>query len=339
AEPTPAPAVSLPLPANSGASGLPTFNRPANINPLTGLPVSNPDLLRHRPLMVRVGNDAGARASQLNLNRAAVVYEEIAEWWVTRFSAIYLGDIPDVVAPVRSARLITTQLGPQYNAAVAHSGGSDPVRWEMTQIPIANLDQWFHGSLFFHRPNQNWMTRAAFKAGEAYDYLAANGLDSPAPQIGFKFSQAAPPGGDPAPNIFIPYPRATSFTQWKYDPASGKYLRWVDGAALVDAADGSQIAASNVIVYFAEHEETDIVEDSNGGTSIRINMNGLGAAWFYRDGKQYKGTWQDDGGRTPYFALPGGAPFPMKPGNTWVEVVPTYFKIGINSPDEASSRP
>ena len=103
--------------------------------------------------------------------------------------------------------------------------------------------------------------------------------------------------------------------------------------------DSGQVAADNVIVYFAEHRETDIVEDSNGATSIRIMVNGQGPASFFRDGKLNKGSWASDGSRTPYFTHEDGTPYALKPGNTWVEVVPTYFKIGLNSPDEASSRP
>lgn len=326
------------IPLFNNLPPVPAINRAANINPLTGLAVSDPSILKRRPIMVRVGNDEGARPAQLNLNRADMVYEEIAEWWVTRFSAIYLGDIPDIVAPIRSARLINTQLGPQYQAAVAHSGGSDPVRWQMTQIPITNLDQWFHGNLFFHREGEGWMTRAAFKAGEARAYMAQKGLDANVKLRGFEFSPTISTGED-APNIFIPFPRATSFTQWTYNPAQGKYLRIIKDVPLVDAADGSQIAASNVIVYFAPHNETDIVEDSGGGTSIQIDINGRGEAWFFRDGKLNKGYWQSDGSSTPFFTLEDGSPYPLKPGNTWVEVVPTYFKIGLNSADETSSRP
>ncbi len=350
--PTPAPTATVPPPATlAAASGValpapqvfnlptvPPINRAANINPLTGLPVSDPAALQHRPLMVRVGNDVGARGSQLGLNSADMVYEEIAEWWVTRFSAIFLSNIPDLVAPIRSARLINTQLGPQYQAAVAHSGGSDPVRWQMTQIPIANLDQWFHGDLFFHRPNEGWMTRAAFKAGEAYAYLAKKGLDAPVKLRGFNFSPTINQG-EAAPNVFIPYPQATSFTQWAYNPAAGKYLRRIKDAPLVDAADGQQISAYNVVVYFADHQETDIVEDSSGGKSIQITINGRGPAWFFRDGKLNKGYWLTDGSQTPYFTYEDGSPYPLKPGNTWVEVVPTSYKIGLNSADEASSRP
>jgi hypothetical protein len=125
---------------------------PEGINPLTGLPVSDPAVLKRRPLMVRIGNDVGARP-QRGLNKADMVYEEITEWWITRFTAIYLSETPEIVGPVRSVRLINLQLVPQYGGALAHSGGSDPVRWEISQSSITNLDQFYSPDPYEHLPN------------------------------------------------------------------------------------------------------------------------------------------------------------------------------------------
>ena len=329
-------APAVPAPTASGPPP-PTISHPANINPLSGLPVDDPAKLRRRPLMVRIGNDIGARQSQVGLNSAEVVYEEITEWWVTRFTAIYLAEALNTISPVRSARLINVQLVPQYQGALAHSGGSDPVRWEISQAPIANLDEFYNALPYFYRPNEGWQTRLAIDGQAARDYLTARGLDAPVGQQGFLFEDTLGEG-EPGENIYVPYPRATSFSEWRYDAATAKYLRWINGSPLVDAHSG-QVAASNVIIYFAEHLPTDIVEDSNGATSIRIIVNGKGPAWFFRDGKLNKGFWETDGARTPYFAFEDGRPYSLKPGNTWIEVVPTYFTIGLNSPDEASSSP
>ena len=229
------------------------------------------------------------------------------------------------------------QLGPQYQGAVAHSGGSDGVRWEISQAPIANLDEFYNMAPYFYRENEGWQTRLAIDGQAARNYMVANGLEASVTQVGFPFSDA-PEDGDPAPDIYIPYPQVTSFTEWHYDSVSGKYLRWIDGAALVDSGDGQQVSAANVIVYFAEHLETDIVEDSNGMTAIRMQVNGTGPAWMFRDGLLTQGTWQSDGTRTPFFRKADGSTYSLKPGNTWIEVVPSWFTIGLNSADEASSR-
>lgn len=311
--------------------------RPANINPLTGLPVDDPAKLQRRPLMVRIGNDIKARTSQAGLNSADVVYEEITEWWVTRFTAIFLSETPKTVAPIRSARLINIQLVPQYQGALAHSGGSDPVRWEISQAPIINLDEFYNALPYYYRPNEGWQTRLALDTVAARDYMVAQNVEAPVSLHGFSFSKTIEKG-ESGENIFIPYPRATSFTQWRYDPATDKYLRWAADQPLWDANGLGQVAASNVIIYFAEHQNTDIL-DSNGAVTLRIIVNGRGPALFFRDGKLNKGYWQTDGTRTPYFGYEDGSPYLLKPGNTWIEVVPTYFTIGLNSPDEASAKP
>lgn len=316
----------------------PDVSRPANINPLTGLAVDDPAVLRRRPLLVRIGNDAGARTSQAGLNSADVVYEEITEWWVTRFTAIFLSETPQTVAPIRSARLINVQLGPQYQGALAHSGGSDGVRWEISQAPVVNLDEYYTPLPYYYRPNEGWQTRLAIDTEAAREYMESQGTEAPVSLHGFLFSETVDAGED-VENIFVPYPRATTFTQWRYIPASGKYLRFAADQPLTDANGLGQVAADNVIIYFAEHQETDIVEDSNGATSIRILVNGTGPAWFFRDGKLNKGYWQTDGSRTPYFMVEDGSPYYLKPGNTWVQVVPIYFTIGLDDAGQASARP
>jgi LysM repeat protein len=299
---TPLSPPAVPVPVGPVPSAI---TRAANINPLTGLPVDDPAKLKRRPLLIRVGNDVAARQSQVGLNSAEIIYEEIAEWWVTRFTAIFLAKTPPVVAPIRSARLINVQLAPQYQGALAHSGGSDPVRWEISQAPLINLDEYYNARPYFYRPNEGWQTRLGLDTVAAREYLVAKGTEAPVSLHGFLFSNSID-RGEPGQQFFIPYPRVTSRTEWHYDAPSGKYLRWVNETPLYDVGTGTQVAGSNVIVYFAEHQVTDIVEDSNGNTSIRIVVNGQGAAWFFRDGKLNKGFWQTDGTRTPYFSYSDG---------------------------------
>jgi hypothetical protein len=306
----------------------PTFPpRPDNENPLTGLTVDDPMVLNRRPLHIRVGNDAAARP-QVGLNRADLVYEEIVEWWVTRYTAVYLSQAPDTVAPIRSARLISTQLTQQYDAALVNSGGSDGVRWQLSQLPIVNLDEYFWPEPFFYRENQGWQTRLAVNTAAAYELMDREGMLVGARLRGFSFADE-PMGNQPAVTIFIPYPKQTSQVEWRYDPESGRYLRWVSGEPLTDFADNLQISAANVIVYYAEHLPTDIVEDSNGATSIRIIVNGEGRAQVFRDGVVAEGLWHTDGTQTPEFVLPNGDPLPLKRGNSWIEVVPTDYKVTV----------
>jgi hypothetical protein len=334
--------VEAPTPTTTAISGPAEFDlsRPSDENPLTGLNVDDQALIHRRPLMVRVGNDVDARP-QVGLNEADVVYEELVEWWVTRFSAIYLSQDLDTIAPIRSVRLIDLQLASQYQAALAHSGGSDPVRWQLSKTKITNLDEYFNQPLYFYRENEGWATRLAFDAVLAREYMLDEGLERDVGLRGFVFSQKLDLADLPeeavgdAKEVIIPYPPQTSEARWVYDEDSGRYLRFTTGEPMGDF-DGKQVSATNVIIYFAEHQETDIVEDVNGATSVNIIVNGFGTAWLVRDGKILKGNWETDGQKTPNFIFNDGRPIPLKRGNTWIEVVPLFYSIEIDG--EAHTR-
>ena len=332
ATPTRTPSASLTLSA-AAVTPTPTIPpRPENENPLTGLTVEDPAALRRRPLHIRLGNDAGARP-QAGLSDAELVYEEVVEWWVTRFTAVYLSKSPEVVAPIRSARLINTLLTQQYNAALANSGGSDGVRWELSQVPIVNLDEYFWPQPYFYRENQGWQTRLALNSKDARALMEREEMDAEVLLRGFTFSDA-PMGGEPAETVYIPYPKRTSVTEWRYDSATGRYLRWILGEPLMDFNTDAQISAANVIVYYADHQKTDIVEDSNGATSIRIIVNGEGRAQIFRDGVVIEGRWRTDGTQMPEFIFPNGEPIPLKRGNSWIEVVATDYEVLVNATPE-----
>ena len=45
---------------------------------------------------------------------------------------------------------------------------------------------------------------------------------------------------------------------------------------------------------------------------------------FFRDGKAYKGTWAKESADEPLRWLDeDGEPFPLRPGQTWIEILPT----------------
>jgi len=320
---------SISITPSPSPSPTPSLQRAENENPLTGLTVNDPAVLKRPPLHVRIGNDPQARP-QVNLSQADLVYEEIVEWWTTRLTAVYYSQSPEMVAPVRSARLINGQLTQQYNAVLANSGGSDGVRWELSQLPIINLDEYFHPKPYFYREGEPWQRRLAVNIALAYEYLADQGMETTVSLRGFAFDPTPPPGGDLAETIYIDYPAKESKALWRFNPDTGEYERYAGGEPMIDAATNKIISVPNVIVYFAEHSRTDIVEDSTGATSVRIEANGEGDAWIFRDRTLLKGHWRTDGSQTPEFIDAAGDPIPLHPGRSWIQVVPTDYEILVN---------
>ncbi|MEM7347845.1 MAG: DUF3048 C-terminal domain-containing protein, partial [Chloroflexota bacterium] len=101
----------------------------------------------------------------------------------------------------------------------------------------------------------------ALNVSDARDYLQTEGLEQDVSLRGFVFDEAPNFDAMPAEAVgdatitTIPYPQQTSTATWEYDPTTGKYLRATSGTPMLDF-DGNRIAATNVIVYFADHQDT-----------------------------------------------------------------------------------
>ena len=102
------------------------------------------------------------------------------------------------------------------------------------------------------------------------------------------------------------------------------------GVRMWKAGTGQQLSAANVVVLYARHELTDMVEDALGTKGIRIILRGSGGVKVLRDGVTIEGTWRaEDPNQPPHFFAAGGGEIPLKPGNTWVQVVPMDYDVQV----------
>jgi hypothetical protein len=336
APPTPEPAVaaaavSAPAPGSGSGPGLPgpgNFPAPGGTNPLTGQPLSGARS-GQRPIIVCINNDFAARP-QLGTSQADVMYEYLMEGYgITRFSGVYYGQPSGQIGPVRSARLINYYMGALYDAGLVCSGASDRVRYMLKhEAPFPYLDIDLDdpsNARYSVSIGSDYRTRLRTATDKLRLWLADWGVEKPASIRGFTFGDA-PGGGAPATSINIPYPNGQA--SYRYDGGSGRYLRSMSGGAHVDGNTGAQLGLDNVIVQFVPHQATDIVEDSLGSTSIRLNLFGTGRAIVFRDGQAFEGTWRSESrGDTPRFYDGSGAEVPLKPGKSWISVVPVGYGV------------
>jgi hypothetical protein len=247
---------------------------------------------------------------------------------------VFWGQEAERIGPVRSARLINAELTAQYDGLLACSGGSDMVRWILKHkatFPYIDGDLDDPGNnRYFYNIGSDYRTRLQTTTAGLRKWLAEKKLEK-TPQVrGFLFADGAPAGGSAATSMHIPYPkfsRLNNEVDWAYDAASGRYLRTMAGKPHVDAATQAQLSAANVVVQFARHTETDIVEDSNGSKSIRIELWGEGRAIVFRDGRAYEAIWRSQPDQNTAYLFPDGRPIPFKPGNTWFEIVPEGYDV------------
>ncbi|MEZ4558385.1 MAG: DUF3048 C-terminal domain-containing protein [Caldilineaceae bacterium] len=270
---------------------------------------------------------------QFGISQADVMYEYLMEGFgITRFSGVFYGDTVAQIGPVRSARLVNYYLGALYNAGLLCSGASDPVRYTLKhEAPFPYLDIDLDdpsNARYSASVGSDYRTRLRTSTDGYVRWLGDWGVQQPAAVRGFTFG-ATPAGGAPATSIQIPYPAATgSNVGYTYAPESGRYLRTLGGAPHLDGNSGAQVGVENVIVQVVPHQVTDIVEDSLGSLSIRLNLFGSGRAIVLRDGQAFEGTWQSNSrGDTPRFFDAGGNEIPLKPGRTWISIVPPDYPI------------
>ncbi len=328
---------ALPL-ADMSAQEEGTPEDPVVINPLTGLPATGPEYLLRNPVIAKVSNAPAGVRPQAGLEEADLVFEHYAEGGLTRFSAIFYGQRPQRVGSIRSARLIDLELLPMLQGLLAWSGASIGV--EALLNASAHPGRLYKGVLYnwplywrdpdIPSPHNLFVSVAALG-----DLAVREGVNS-APDLQGLVFQAEPPAGDSGPALSIDLRYLAAQVRWEYDADSGHYLRYADGEPHHDATTGRQLRAANVIVLYAGHRFTDIVESVWQGVthySIEIDLSSGGEALLLRDGRHYAMRWQrPEQSALLQFSDLNGAPLALKPGNSWLQVMrPPANQVGVES--------
>ncbi len=300
-------------------------NFPANINPLTGLAVSDPSKLALPPAMISISNFPVTARPQFGLATTPFVYEVYTGYGMTRFLATVYGDLtasngqPAVYGPIRSGRLPYEPLRMMMNGFMLIASGDETVLGELKMFTSVwnpeNTD--VNGVSVDSRVVEN----------TAQQYLAALGkpvLD------GLVFDPRPPQGGKTGKQLWVPYSGANQVI-WKYDAASDGYNRYQDNYdgktanLVVDGQTSKPLVYENVVVVFAPHNALQPEKIDIGLAFVK-----QAPALLFRDGKIYEISWSSQD--LDYYNKTGkirmmrfvdalGNPVPLKPGQTWVEVV------------------
>ena len=317
---------STPPGAASSSSGAPASAAAKAIWPLRGTEAPSADAAKRRPIVVRVPNDPSARP-QSGLADADVVFEMLVEGGITRYAVVFHSRDAQTVGPIRSARLSDLHYLPMLRGILAHVGASGPVLDRIRQAAqsgqFVDLDQFRHGDAYDRvssRPApQNVYTSTQRIRDAAKDSAK---VDVPA----LEFDAAVPAGGKAAASLVVPYAGAQR-VEYRYE--NGAYTRIQDGKPTQDDAAKKAVAPDNVVVIQTEISEVkSIVEDELGSFSLEIRSTGTGPVVILRDGQRFEGTWSREGTDMYRFKDASGKPLKLKPGLTWIHVVPLDFDLG-----------
>lgn len=328
---TPTPS-QTPTPAVYGPSNFPT-----DIDPLTGLQVSDPKLLERRPIAVKVNVvPRSSNRPPWGLSFADIVYDYYHNGGYSRFHAIFLGNNASLVGPIRSGRLLDYELVHMYQSIFAYGSAdalinqrllnsdfADRVILEGNQVPCPPTTS---DPLCRYEPNTYDLLLGDTAAMSAH--VTVKGISNGRQNLdGMTFNPTEPVSGTIGTQVYVRY-SGDNYTRWDYDAANGKYLRFQDNvfdtgqgeeyAPLIDKLNKQQISASNVVVILARHE----YYQQPPNEIIDILLSGTGTAYAFRDGKMYQVVWNRPTINSVLsLTYPDGTPFPYKPGTTWFQIV------------------
>jgi hypothetical protein len=320
-----------------------------DVDPLTGQQVLNPALLDRRPIVIKVENLPRDHRPQWGLSLADLVYEYYTEFGATRFAAIFYGSDAERVGPIRSGRFFDANLVQMYQSIFIYGSAYPDV-----QSRFFNSD--FYTRLILEttkscptlcRFDPNGQNLLVANTSTLNDYLVTRAVDNTRQNLdGMLFKLPAPASGTPGSQVFVRYSGAI-YNRWDYEPASGTYLRFVDAAddvnrnnpvyaQLTDRLTGRPVAAQNLVMLCVPHqyyvktdegEVLDIIMDSQRipsyvGCDGQTYTGNNGPAYVFRDGQKYQLTWKRNAKDSILTLIqPDGSTFPLKPGQTWFEVV------------------
>ena len=270
------------------------------------------------------------------------------------------------VGPVRSARIYFVNLATEYNTPVyMHVGGGNCSRDEASGQCTSNKKTWALEELQklgWRKPGGNdfdtigdigvpVMKRDFDRLGPDKDlatehtyvgYLnfawkeaTKRGFTNKMPDgkewlAGFKPWKIGTSDGKGVPANNISYSfwdgQPSFDVTWKYDSATGTYLRNMAGTAHTDLDTKKQISASNVIIQFAKEEgPLDIHKH------MYYNVIGEGTGLYFRNGLAQEIKWKKAKqlDRTIFTDL-SGKEITFIPGQFWVSILPTGNKVIYN---------
>jgi hypothetical protein len=293
--------------------------RPVLTDALTGLAAQGGPVVA-----VKVDTAPLARPFQKGIGRAAVVYQELVEGGLTRFLAIYevKSAGSEDVGPVRSARESDVGVLRAYdNPPLGFSGAN---RGVLAIFRSAQRSGWLKDGSYDDFSGAYRLGAHRRDARNFFVDLAKLSSLNPSntvKDVGFTFSARTPTTGLPAATAVASY---SSFTRvgLTYHPSTHTWSITQNGTPMPG------VAPANVVVQRVAIQHSRFV-DVHGQPTPFTKSTGSGAVTILRDGVRLTGTWKRTGFGATRFYNAAGKQIGLRPGATWVLLLPTTGSLSF----------
>ena len=276
-----------------------------------------------RPIAVMIDNDTDAARPQIGLEDAYMVYEIVVEGRATRFMALFKNFDLEKVGPVRSSRHYFLDYALEHNAIYAHAGWSPKAAKDISALKVNNINgvagdgNSYWRDYTYDKTWHNLYTSTKKLSARADEKKYERNTESNMPNYNLLDET---PSGTPVSSISIPYANFYK-VGYKYNDETKMFVRYVNGKTH-DSQTGEPISVKNIIMYTVQNVNLPDTEDK--GRQDLKNI-GSGTGYYFSDGQAVEINWSKETrtGKTVY-TLKDGTPLALNPGNTFIQIVPTY---------------
>lgn len=243
---------------------------------------------------------------------ADLVVQELVERGVTRLAALFHTQTPDKIGHVRSMRATDIGIASPVQGQIIASGGASPT-----------IERVKDAGITVHLEDESAVGFTSDMGGRPYNRLfdveALAKASEPQELTGdyFEFGAgiAAEPSAVPASDLTTRFSPETT-TAWALDDED----HWMRTNGPEQA--GSGFETDTLIVIRAEVADAGY-RDVGGNPVPETVFEGSGDATIFEGGKALEVTWQkDDVASMVVFATGDGETVRLKPGKTWIELLP-----------------
>ncbi|HUR51475.1 MAG TPA: DUF3048 domain-containing protein [Mycobacteriales bacterium] len=308
-EPTSTPSVS------PTASPTPSPTPSPTGDPLTGLAPG-----RGPVVAIKVDNAFLARPYQRGLKQASIVYQELVEGGLTRFMAVFeSGTATSEVGPVRSARESDVDILRAYGGAALGFSGAQPGVFAIVRAAARS------GKLVdASRDSAPGLYRGGERRRDARNFFVVPSRLGKARggaalrDIGLRFGAVGK--GLPTATARAAFSPG-SVIKVRYNASTGRYVLSQGGRVI-------PFSPANVVVqYVATHPSR--FHDVHGMNTPLTVSTGSGRSYVMRDGVRMAATWKRTGFGATHFRDGAGRDVLLKPGPTWIFLLPKGQSISF----------
>ncbi len=282
-----------------------------------------------RPIAVMIDNDTNAARPQIGLENAYMVYEIVVEGRATRFMALFKDFDLEKVGPIRSSRHYFLDYALEHDAIYAHAGWSPKAAKDISNLGINNINGVAGDSDIYWRDNtydKTWhnLYSSTVNFSERADKKNYR-RDTSSAMLDYNLTDQIPEGGAEISSLSIPYANFYKVS-YTYDETSKRFIRYVNSKTH-DSQTGEALSAKNIIMYTVKNVNLPDTEDK--GRQDLENI-GSGTGYYFSDGKAIEINWsKSERSAKTIYTLKDGTPLKLNPGNTFVQIVPTYVETEI----------